>query len=369
VKSMSRPDRYNSSQAEHARAAAIDRAAADWVARRGRGLTPPEQAEFSRWFVTDRAHAAAFAELERTWRALDGLKEVRLADGRRLDDDLPPVGGYRRRKLAFFYVALAAAAGIAMMFLVRSPTVSPVVIAQSATTEVGGFKIMSLPDGSVVQLNTDSAVEIRYTGNERRAYLLNGEASFDVAKDATRPFIVRARSVEVRAVGTAFNVRLRAEACEVLVTEGKVRVDSSASRESLLPGTTSRAEPAMLVAGERVVVDLASLTGVSPGTISAMTASHVAVLSSEDIRRELAWQDRRLEFESTPFTEVVAEFNRHNHHKLIIADPRLAERCFGGSFSAGNAEAFVRLLEIRFGVKAERRENETLLRLVDLDPR
>ena len=243
----------------------------------------------------------------------------------------------------------------------QSPTVpSQDMLAQSARTEVGGFKIMNLPDGSVVQLNTDSAVEIRYSGTERRAYLLKGEASFDVARDAARPFLVRARSVTVRAVGTAFNVRLRSAACEVLVTEGKVRVDSSVSGKSLLAGVESLAEPSVLTAGERVVV-VASPADVAPGEMAA--EGRIAVVSTEDIRRELAWQDRRLEFESTPFLEVVTEFNRHNHHKLVVVDPRLAERRFGGSFSAGNVEAFVRLLETRFGVKAEHRENETLLRL------
>jgi transmembrane sensor len=358
-----RPGRNDSSRIGRARAAAIDGTAADWLARRGRGLTPREQAEFSRWLAADAAHRAAFAELARTWRALDGVKAIRLPGGRRLDDNLPPVGGYRRGRLVFFASAFAAAAALAVMFFARPPAAPTGVVAQGATTEVGGFKIMSLPDGSVVQLNTDSAVEIRYTGTERRAYLLNGEASFDVARDAARPFIVRARSVTVRAVGTAFNVRLRPAACEVLVTEGRVRVDSFTSGESLLPGAGSRAEPPVLAAGERVVVDLAPPPAVSPEIISVVAVGRTAVVLPEDIRRELAWQDRRLEFESTPLSEVVAEFNRHNHHKLVVADPRLAGRRFGGSFSAGNAEAFVRLLETRFGVKTERCENETRLRL------
>jgi transmembrane sensor len=361
---VTRSAQNNSSRTDRARTAAIDGTAADWLARRERGLTAREQVEFSRWLAADAMHRAAFAELDLTWRALDGMKAIRLPGGRRLDDDLPPVGGYRWGKNLFLVSAsLAAAAALAVIFFLPSPAVPlPDVLAQGARTEVGGFKIMSLPDGSVVRLNTDSAVEIRYTGTERRVYLLNGEASFDVARDAARPFVVRARSVMVRAVGTAFNVRLRSTACEVLVTEGKVRVDSSVSGKTLLTGIESHAEPPVLAAGERIVVDVVSPAAFAPGGMAA-AAGRIAVVSSGDIRRELAWQERRLEFESTPFLEIVTEFNRHNHHKLVVIDPRLAELRLGGSFSASNAEAFVRLLENRFGVKAERRENETRLEL------
>jgi transmembrane sensor len=85
-------------------------------------------------------------------------------------------------------------------------------------------------------------------------------------------------------------------------------------------------------------------------------------VSTQEIKQVLAWQTRRLDFDATPLAEMVAEFNRYNRHKLVVADPRLNAQRFGGSFPAGDAETFVRMLETNFNVVAERRGEETWLR-------
>ena len=77
----------------------------------------------------------------------------------------------------------------------------------------------------------------------------------------------------------------------------------------------------------------------------------------------MAWQDQRLEFATVPLAEMVAEFNRYNRHKLVVADPRLAEQCFGGIFRADGYETLVHLLETNHGVVVERRAEETILKL------
>jgi len=77
----------------------------------------------------------------------------------------------------------------------------------------------------------------------------------------------------------------------------------------------------------------------------------------------LAWQEHRLDFDATPLVEIVAEINRYNRHKLAIADARLNDQRFGGSFPAGDYETFVRMLEANFGVVAERGSGVTRLRL------
>lgn len=360
-------------------AADIDEAAANWLARRVGGLGADEQVTFSRWLAADARHAATFAELERTWRSLDALNEIRLPDGRQLDHDLPFVhariesgqaghepGGRRRRhvaKVISLATAMAAVAAVMVLFVrPREELAQPMV--RSAFTETGGFKMLSLPDGSVIRLNTDSAIEVEFSRKERRVKLTRGEGNFSVAKDPARPFIVRAGHVDVRAVGTAFNVRFESAAVDVLVTEGKVRVEHAFKGESFLAGTilpggnapaTESAGVPVLEAGQRVTIPR------SEPTVAAKAV--VVAVAAEDAARELAWQDRRLEFADAPLREVVAEFNRYNRHNLVIADPRLNERRFGGSIRADNGEAFVRLLESRFGVKAEQRETETLLRV------
>jgi transmembrane sensor len=223
-----------------------------------------------------------------------------------------------------------------------------------ASTEVGVMRTLPLADGSVVQLNTDSAISVRFTATERRVELVRGEAHFQVTKNPARPFIVSAGTVAVRAVGTAFDVRMRPEAVEVLVTEGKVRVDDTAKGQSLLP-TPAAGETPLLIAGERAFIPVGTPVKLIPATVTAVAAS--------EIGQRLAWQARRLEFVATPLSEMVTEFNRYTQHKLVIADARLAQRRFGGTFSAGDNEELVRLLEAEFGVIAEREANETKLRL------
>lgn len=355
--------------------AAIDEAAADWLARSVRGLAPGEQAEFVRWREKDERHAAAYAELEATWQSLDGLEQIRLPDGRSLDHDLPAAkiaqtaDAPRRRfapRAAWLATALAAAAALAFVFVnVRQPRALP--LNRSAATETGGFEKLTLPDRSIIRLNTDSAVEVDFSPTERRVTLTRGEASFEVTKDSARPFVVHAGQVAVRAVGTAFNVRFQPEVVDVLVTEGKVRVDNAVDGNSLLSNATTgggavavseaAAEPGVLAAGHRISIARSATTAPAKIVVTAVAPG--------DVARELAWQDRRLEFVDTPLREVVTEFNRYNRHKLVIADARLNERRFGGIIRADNGEAFVRLLESRFGVKVEQRETETLLRAVE----
>lgn len=335
----------------------IDRTAADWLARQGRGLSPAEETELSEWLRTDIRHARAYAELEATWKALDRLRDTRLSDGRMIMGETPPVAlttGNRRAALVKAGLGLAAALAMAYFGWWR-PRLADAPFALTALTEVGDYKQLTLPDGSALELNTDTLAEVSYTPETRRVRLLRGEARFSVAKNPVRPFVVEAGGVAVRAVGTAFNVRLRPQAIEVLVTEGRVRVDDATSGTSLLTPLTSVEEP-LLAAGERAVI------AITPGTALPVVVQPV---SPVEIERTLAWQEQRLVFDTSTLADVVAEFNRYSHHKLVLADPRLRDRHFGGAFSVANREAFVRLLESRFGIIAERRDRETLLRLAD----
>lgn len=330
---------------------AIEAAAAVWLSLRDRGLDESETAEFMRWMQQDPQHAEVFNALDRTWRQFDRVSVLRAAGPAARPAKSP-------RRLA---TALAAAAALALAavgwqyHLTTQPT---------AETPVGGLQKLDLPDGSVALLNTDSAVRVRYTAGERRILLDRGEAHFTVARNPDRPFVVAVDAVAVRAVGTAFNVRRRAESVEVVVTEGRVAVASlleqgTRSREqdagnpsSVLSSPSSAVHVAV---GEQVTVSLTPAPAAQPPQVDRV--------ASDEMERRLAWQERRLEFDGTPLGEAVAEFNRYNRHQLVIADPRLATRRFGGTFRSDGHELFVRLLEENFGVVAERQEAQTMLRL------
>ncbi|MCX6954559.1 MAG: FecR domain-containing protein [Verrucomicrobia bacterium] len=332
----------------------IEAAAAAWLSLRDRGMSAAETAEFVRWLEQDPQHAAMFAELDRVWRDLDRLDAVPApaAAPAPPDADLlaPRLRAHRRRR--FGWAVLGAAAVVALLLglsFFRTPS-------HTAETAVGAFQKIDMPDGSVAQLNTDSAIDTAFTAAERRVRVVRGEVFFTVTKDPARPFVVISGAVAVRAVGTAFNVRQRDSAVEVLVTEGRVRLDDTRQSRSLLPAAPSDTEPPLLLAGERAVVPL-------PSRSSAVNSPRATVekVSPSAAQRALAWQERRLEFDGVPLADVVSEFNRYNLRHLVIADPALAAKRFSGTFRADGYESLVQLLEADFGVRAARHETEIVL--------
>jgi transmembrane sensor len=326
----------------------IARQAAEWLVRHDRGFTGAEQDEFFQWLAADPRHGEWFARHQRAWRDFNLLAEWRPEHSAEPNPDLLAKPHRSFRWLAWS-APLAAAAALAIGYL-ASPSVqrpvAPVAVASAAAATAGP---RVLDDGSTIELRPGSEVNVAYTPSERRVDLLRGEAFFTVAKNPGRPFIVHANGVDVRAVGTAFNVRLDRQAIEVLVTEGRVQLAPPAS-----PGAppTASPSPQLVAAGERAVV-----------AITAVVAPpQVASVSEEEIARALAWQPRLLDFNSTPLAEVVREFNRRNRVQLELGDAALGQLPIVASIRSDNVEGFVRLLESSTNVRAERRGDRIVLR-------
>lgn len=339
--------------------AAVKRAAAEWVVRRQQELPAGEEREFNRWLLQDRRHVALFAEMDETSQLLEQLRDPALAG------EPVPAAAVRPNPLRYWLprASLAAAAAVAVAWVGWwRPLSAPQPFMQVAVTEVGESRRLDLPDGSVLLLNTDSVVTVNYQAANRRVRLLHGEAFFTVAKDPSRPFWVEVGSVSVRAVGTAFNVRFGTDTVEVLVTEGKVNVNRA---KSAAPADVSVAAPVHPVSpeGESLLVagQIAKITLTRDENRPAAPMD-VATLGAPRIASVLAWQADQLEFSDTPLAEVVFEFNRYNRHKLVIDDPLLARQTFGGAFAPNGYESLVEVLEKGFGVLAERRPDETILR-------
>jgi len=214
------------------------------------------------------------------------------------------------------------------------------------TTTVAGYERAQLDDGSTVELNAASAVRVQFTPAERRIELENGEAHFAVAHDTARPFVVSAGDISVRAVGTAFNVRLTGpDTVEVIVTEGKVRIGSSG------PASSAAAEAPLLAAGERLVLRRQA----PPPAAEKVPA--------EALRSALAWQSRLADFAEAPLAAVVERFNARSRVQLVLADSELGARPVGGTFALDESEAFARLLTRDGELVAERRsDSEIVLR-------
>jgi transmembrane sensor len=329
---------------------AIETAAAQWLARRDRGLAAAEQDAYLQWLMENPAHGAALNRLEKTWLALNQLKKWRPVHSPQPNPDL--LAPSRRRYWRWSGV-LAAAAMVAVALVLWSSRSSELVAPRLAIIHPGPER-MTLEDGSIVELNAGAKVDVAFTPGERRVQLVRGEAHFTVAKNPHRPFIVSADKLSVRAVGTAFSVSLNRQAVSVLVTEGKVRLDEIAvAAEGAAPVPR---ELSSLIAGQQAVVAM------TPA--AALLVPEVREVTPSEIERALSWQGLRLEFVDMPLADVVAEFNRYNQRKLVVEDAPTGAMLVGGNFRADNVDTFVRLLDAGFGVEALTRGNEVVLRRV-----
>jgi transmembrane sensor len=346
----------------------VAEAAARWlVALDDDAVTAETRAEFERWRGADPRHAAAYQRAAAMRQALAGLARRKADEGvTRLRDGVLARGdGGRERKrrasVISWGVGLAAAAAVVMFFSLSSKkdagggkAMARAVVAEShAPAEVA--RVIALPDGSTVELNADSQLDVLFNAGERRVVLRAGEGHFSVVKDAARPFVVAAGDLAVRAVGTAFNVRLAAASIEVLVTEGRVAVGQvlragetgKRSKEKRDEAATLPLVPS-LEAGQRVTLP----TG---GAVAAITP-RIEAVDTEEIGRALAWQTSVLVFAETPLGEAVEQFNRRNGLQIILGDRELAEQRVGGKIRVDSPETFVRVLETSGAIVVDRGE-------------
>jgi transmembrane sensor len=208
-----------------------------------------------------------------------------------------------------------------------------------------------LPDGSMVDLRPGAAIRVVFSDATRRVVLERGEAHFAVTKNAERPFIVQAGTVEARAVGTAFSVELTAMATEVVVTEGEVAVQRPVAPVSTAPAVDAFASEvetlALLTAGHRAVVEA------RPPKSAA--AAVVEELSSAALGERLAWRVPTLEFSGTPLEDAIPMLNRHGAVRLVLAERGIGAVRLSGVIRADNTGTLLRLLKEEHGITAERR--------------
>jgi transmembrane sensor len=224
------------------------------------------------------------------------------------------------------------------------------VVSPSARLEVLRPRTERLPDGTVVELRDAAEIRVDYAGTLRRVALLRGEAFFEVAHDAARPFVVTAAGVDVRAVGTAFAVRHEAKDIAVLVTEGRVRV----SKQDAPVAAPSAADTAVVLGtGQQVVVSAERFD-------AAMIPLAVAA-DERDVA--LAWRVPRLELRGTPLAEVIAAFNgQPGAPRLRLAEPGLGPLPLSGVLRADNVGVLYRLLETSYHLEAVDLGTETVIR-------
>jgi transmembrane sensor len=332
--------------------AEIEEEAATWIWRMDAGAAAGADPEgFEAWLRLDPRHRRAVEELYKVWEALDGLPDVRRSEPIPDLNETPlPAVVRKGRPLWFAAAAAVLVAGVAgvIWWTQRSET-------QVLATAVGQHRSVTLVDGSIVALNTNSIVETNIGRHSREIYLRKGEAHFDVAHDRLRPFLVHAGDAVVRAVGTAFEVRVRADQhVDVLVNEGRVEVQPDVVE------TPTAAVPEH----SKVTV---KVKAVSAGEELSTATNNYAIVpvSAEQLSSDLAWRDGAVVFDSAPLSQAITEIQRYTDARIEISDPSIANLPVGGRFKTDDLQGFLDGLEAALPVTIRRTPNG----LVFIDPR
>lgn len=303
----------------------IDDTAAQWALRLDRSaLSDAERRELDAWLDADSRHQGAFVRAQAIWSDLDRLAALN-AGQLSQSEPASPVRYMRAASIAAALLGL----GLAVF------AVSERYLAGRETTQLGETRRLTLKDGSALALNTSTVLQVKFDSDQRRVVLRSGEASFQVAHDEKRPFIVEAGDVSVRAVGTAFNVRLRPEGADVTVTEGIVEV-------------VRRTAEVAVSAPQRVGRNQ-EIFGAAPQPVA---------LSDQEVSRRLAWQEGRLIFDGEVLAAAVDEVNRYSATPVVIDDPGLAGKFFVGTFRAGDARAFAQAAAAAFDVQVREQDGK-----------
>ncbi|ADG10319.1 iron dicitrate transport regulator FecR [Caulobacter segnis] len=297
-------------------ASEIDDEAALWAVRiDARGLDAATDPELEAWLAGDARRAGALLRAQAAISFLDR--------GRALAGSTPPIErrGSSRRALIFGGAVVAAAVGGAGLWKLRP---------QRLDTGLGEIRRVPLADGSMVAINTSSALEVELKPKAREILLKQGEAWFQVAKDPERPFVVAAGPVRVRAVGTAFSVRRREQdgsSVDVMVTEGVV--------EAWVEGVDAPRQ--RLSAGNRLVLAGATTAPITEAPL--------------DIERSLAWRNGEIALDGESLEEAARLFNRYNSRQIVIDDPELAKERFVGLFQTNAPESFASAVAATLGAE------------------
>jgi transmembrane sensor len=316
--------------------AEIDEQAAVWVWRMEAGqLEGAASQEFECWLRQDPRHRRAVEELSNVWSALDVLAEAKRDEKIATFTDVA-TGSAARWRLPWWL----SAAAVLVLALGGVLWMSKAGENQTLATAVGQHRAVTLADGSVVTLNTNTIVETNLTRSVRQIYLRKGQAHFEVAHDRSRPFLVHAGNALVRAVGTAFEVRLgNDQQVNVLVNEGRVEVQADTMALSTPTSGSSKLIRAVR-AGEQI--------STTAGNYSVVPVTQSQIMS------ELAWREGAIVFDSEPLSAAIAEIGRYSDARIVISDPRVAAMHIGGRFRTDDLQGFLDGLQAALPVTIRR---------------
>ena len=339
---------------ENSRRSEIEAQARAWVVQLDGDPGKDEIMEFRAWLQKSPLHREIFRQASETWGDMDRLAEVYFAhdDSRKDVRFLPRFTSNRFIFASGIAFACLIMVAVVSIFILNqnyaNKQVSSSRVSTAYKTTIGEIRTVVLPDGTNVKMNTDTSLNVSYGQETRLVNLKAGEAFFEVAHDADKPFVVRVGNYLVRATGTAFSVKMLDNNFDVLVTNGQVDVkalkhpssdygmlDLRSVDHSNLLATLSK-DQKFILHGDQDKPEL--IESVKPG----------------GVEKSLSWRDGMLMFDDDPLENVITEINRYSTTKVVISDSRIRDIRFGGYFHISDISSILATMEENYGIHADR---------------
>lgn len=310
----------------------IQKQAATYVARLYSGeLSAEEEMQIYAWCDRSPEHQHEFDSMLAIWDTSNQLFQTAQPK--------------KKKKNAYWLTGIAASlvCTVLAMWYLTIPGTAPLYQASIPKpniyhTAVGELSTVGLPDGSVVTLNTDSAIRIDFTGQQRRVWLERGEAFFDVAKDENRIFSINTGEKTIRVIGTKFNVRKSNAILKVSVTEGLVAI-----------------QPSALPSSEQIDFEEAE-TLLPAGSVGAFsgTSEVITRVTSKEVLANQQWRQGIFRFKNEPLANVITEFNRYRMKKITLQNRDLGKLKISGVFKLKDGDSILSALEAALPVEIDR---------------
>ena len=328
-------------------------AAADWFVRlQSTEVSLEDTLAWQAWLGENSANAAAFARIEEISQALRDVPlpaalPAALLARDRYDASVAISAWKPRATQHWLRGTLGLAASLAVFALAFTLWKTPAAATNAFETEVGENRSVTLADGSIVSLGGDTRIEVALSENVRAIELTKGEALFKVAKDAARPFKVRAGDATIVAVGTEFNVERDSDRAIVSVTEGRVVVNpvSGLLPVSLLQGFKPKLRSVHVSAGQQTT---AGSAGIEEPTKMEDPAT--------------GWQIGHLAFRLQPLRYVLEDVNRYAHKPIVLENEGMGALVITGTVERENIGGWVKSLEHAFDLQATEEADQIVLR-------
>lgn len=311
----------------------IDLAAADWLQKKTFwNWTGEDQKALDAWLDESEAHRIAFWRQSAMWNRTERLAALRPLPQPQRTQTLERKSVWPLLMRSAAVIGLVAVFGTLATRYALQPKETPY------STTIGGSETITLADGTLIQLNTDTALRTRFDEHHREVILDKGEAFFQVTHDAGRPFVVLAAGHRVTDLGTKFAVKSGSDRVEVALIEGRAQFDST---------TSEKPQSAVLTPGDVVVATADSM--------------HLTRKSNDDLSKQLGWRRGVLIFDNTTLATAAKEFNRYNRQKLVVEGSATAALTIVGTFQANDVEAFADVAQLVLHLKVRKRGTETVI--------